>query len=643
MPRPLVFGNGRLLIAFDRRYAVRDLFFPHVGHPNHLLGHAMRMGVFVDGHLGWCDDEEWARDMRYRPRALVGDTRMLSWRAGVELEATDAVDPERAVYVRRVKLRELRSMARTARLFFTQHLMLGQSDVGNTAFYNGFADAVVHYRGHHFAALTARTAAGGIEQYATGIKDFGGMEGTWRDAEDGLLSGNPIAQGSVDSTFGVSLDLPPGGEAEAWFTLVMGHRLDETLELLDVVRAEGEQAVVDRAVADSDAWLKRDGAAGLERLPEPIQRQFWQSLLLVRTQVDSGGAILAANDSDILATNRATYSYCWPRDGALTAMTLDRINYHDVGERFFAFCDRVLHHGQPFWLQKYRSDGSMGASWHPWVIHGRPEVPFQQDETALVLLAIARRGDRELWEQYWDSTVRPAADFMAEHRDGTGLPLPSWDLWEERRGVHAFTVCCVGAALRAVAAIAEDRGEGDRASRYLAAGQEVMEAFDRDLWDEGLGRFVRMVLTDTGVPVPDRTPDSAILAGLLVADYDPSSPRFASTVAALAKDLEVKTTVGGYARYAGDYYFRRSERAAGNPWVICTLWFAQARLRLDPVAGVAEALRALEWAVHCAEPTGVLPEQLHPETGEHLSVSPLTWSHAEFVHTVLDVLEASRK
>jgi len=35
----------------------------------------------------------------------------------------------------------------------------------------------------------------------------------------------------------------------------------------------------------------------------------------------------------------------------------------------------------------------------------------------------------------------------------------------------------------------------------------------------------------------------------------------------------------------------------------------------------------------------VLPEQIHPITGEHLSVAPLTWSHAMVVAVVNDYLE----
>jgi glucoamylase len=50
------------------------------------------------------------------------------------------------------------------------------------------------------------------------------------------------------------------------------------------------------------------------------------------------------------------------------------------------------------------------------------------------------------------------------------------------------------------------------------------------------------------------------------------------------------------------------------------------------------ALEILEWTAKNALPSGVLAEQLHPATGEPVSVSPLTWSHSTFVATVLNYL-----
>ena len=39
-------------------------------------------------------------------------------------------------------------------------------------------------------------------------------------------------------------------------------------------------------------------------------------------------------------------------------------------------------------MHKYRPDKSLGSSWHPWVRNGKPELPIQEDETALVIYAL---------------------------------------------------------------------------------------------------------------------------------------------------------------------------------------------------------------------------------------------------------------
>ena len=46
----------------------------------------------------------------------------------------------------------------------------------------------------------------------------------------------------------------------------------------------------------------------------------------------------------------------------------------------------------------------------------------------------------------------------------------------------------------------------------------------------------------------------------------------------------------------------------------------------------------LEWTVKRADKSGVLAEQFHPYTGEPISVSPLTWSHATVVIAVMEYL-----
>jgi GH15 family glucan-1,4-alpha-glucosidase len=78
----------------------------------------------------------------------------------------------------------------------------------------------------------------------------------------------------------------------------------------------------------------------------------------------------------------------------------------------------------------------------------------------------------------------------------------------------------------------------------------------------------------------------------------------------------------------------------GNPWFICTLWLAQWHIaQAQNPAELQPALDALNWVAKRALHSGVLAEQVHPYTGEPVSVSPLTWSHGTFVQTVLEYVE----
>ena len=72
--------------------------------------------------------------------------------------------------------------------------------------------------------------------------------------------------------------------------------------------------------------------------------------------------------------------------------------------------------------------------------------------------------DIEFIRPLWVDIVQKAADFMARYRDPrTGLPLPSYDLWEERWGVHAFTVATVYGGLKAAHNFAVAFGDRRRA------------------------------------------------------------------------------------------------------------------------------------------------------------------------------------
>src|SRR5207249_3688928 len=77
-------------------------------------------------------------------------------------------------------------------------------------------------------------------------------------------------------------------------------------------------------------------------LPQPVVERYKQSLLIIHSQIDHNGAILAANDTDISQLARDTYSYMWPRDGALVSSALMHAGHGGAPERFLGFCSRVI-------------------------------------------------------------------------------------------------------------------------------------------------------------------------------------------------------------------------------------------------------------------------------------------------------------
>jgi GH15 family glucan-1,4-alpha-glucosidase len=234
---------------------------------------------------------------------------------------------------------------------------------------------------------------------------------------------------------------------------------------------------------------------------------------------------------------------------------------------------------------------------------------------------------------------------MMRYRDPhTKLPLPSYDLWEERRGVMTFTCGSVIGGLHAAAEFAYIFGETALASQYETAAQEIRHGMDEHLWRPELGRFARMVTFDAaGKAKVDGTIDASLYGAFAFGAYPADDPRVAATMKAVRDRLWCQTEVGGVARYENDYYHQVSKdtaKVAGNPWFICTLWLAQYEIaRASNAADLARALELLRWVERRRMRSGVLAEQVDPYSGQALSVAPLTWSHATVVSVVQEYLD----
>jgi GH15 family glucan-1,4-alpha-glucosidase len=645
MPRDIPLGNGRLLVAFDRNYAMRDLYYPHVGLENHLMGRPCRIGVRTDAGFSWVGSPGWSVRLAYEQDALVSDVKLENEAAGLAISVSDAVEFERPLLVRRFRVKNREDKARQVRVYFHHDFEIMESDAGNTAHFDPRLRGIIHYkRRRYFLLNVVEGGEHGVAEYSTSRKRKLADGDGDPFGENGRLDQNAIAHGAVDSVIAVTVDLDPGAEQEFWTFLIAGDRYQDVAADQAFLLSDGCASVVARSRAVSQAWCRKD-TARLEGLGPEAAALFRRSLLVLGTQCDHDGGILAANDTDIMGFARDTYSYVWPRDGALVARALDLAGHARTARRFYWFCVKHVSQGGYF-FQKYNADGSLASSWHPWVRDGKEQIPIQEDETALVLWALAAHfgqgPDFKFLIPSHTRFVRRAADFLYDFRDPeTGLPHPSWDLWEERFGVHAFTVASVHAGLRGAARMTRLLGDEDLAARYETGAAEVLAGFKRYLFHDELGRYVRMGTRQERGYFHDLTVDSA-LCGLFLFDMLPlDDPRLVSTIDAVEKRLWIDSDVGGVARYENDYYHQVSkdvERIPGNPWFVCTLWLAEWHARRAKTkADLERAFRYLDWAKAHARPSGVMAEQVDPLTGDPVSVAPLTWSHAAYVSACIAV------
>lgn len=647
MSRSIILSNGELCVALDRFAEVRDIYFPHVGLEDHVRGHYMhRIGIWADGRMAWLsEDPEWEIKVSCEEQALASAVTARHQTLGVELTIKDIVYNERPVFLRRISITNTGAANRVIKLFMSHQFEIYKQHGGDTAYFDPLSHTVIHYKGRRVFLIGAQLDGTPFDDYVIGLANFHGKEGSHRDADDGMLSKNAIEHGPVDSVIGLSGSYAPGQSRVAYYWIAAAQSIAEAHELNAYVAKKSPEHLVRTATSFWHAWLNAP-VRDLSSLSPAHVALFRRSLLYVRAHVDTDGGVLASVDSDMLQYGLDTYCYVWGRDSAFAAVALDRAGDTNVAKRYFEFCRDVMTE-EGYLMHKYLPDRSLGSSWHPWVKDGQFQLPIQEDETALTLIALREHyehsRDLEFLEEVFNALVERAGNFLVRYRDAsTGLPQSSYDLWEEQRGVSTFTAAAVVGALNAAADLSAVLGKETHEANYRAAAEEVRRGIMEHLWDDERGVFYKMISPDG---VPDKTIDISSAYGVFAFGVLPArDPKLARAFEHSVRTLSYGIPTGGIARYERDAYYRLEERSAGNPWIITTLWYAEYLIEAaQDEQGLARARDIFDWVEHHALPSGVLSEQLHPESGEQLSASPLTWSHAGYVIAVLRYIDKAQE
>lgn len=244
-----------------------------------------------------------------------------------------------------------------------------------------------------------------------------------------------------------------------------------------------------------------------------------------------------------------------------------------------------------------------------------------------------------------DSPIKKDLEYISHHWNDS-----SFDLWEEVKGKHFYTLMVSRRALLEGSALARHFGDTGAADWYLQQAKEIEQELQQ-FWDPSRGYFVATLNWEGGVDYKFSNLDSSVLLGLLHGDMHDGflswdDKRVTATVYKIIQTfseiypINHRSEIPGFAigRYPEDRYSGTSSDG-GNPWPLCTLAVAESLYRYANVVAmkgdVTKAKEISEYAdlfvervrYHAYE-DGSLSEQMNRYTGYMQSASDLTWNYA---------------
>ena len=216
-----------------------------------------------------------------------------------------------------------------------------------------------------------------------------------------------------------------------------------------------------------------------------------------------------------------------------------------------------------------------------------------------------------------------------------------FDIWEEEKGLHYYTLRTSASALEAGAAWLERSQESAEAALYRSDAGAILDALD-EYWHEDLQYFKSRVL-ESQAPSSKQLDIAVIFAAIHAGAHAPThsvrDPRMHATLAQLEALFDAEYAINrnrpsnrgpAMGRYAGDVYY------SGGAYYFSTLAAAEFCFRAAAHSSSNSTLIArgdafLETVRAYTPPSGDLSEQFDQNTGAPRSAQQLAWSYAAFI------------
>ena len=231
---------------------------------------------------------------------------------------------------------------------------------------------------------------------------------------------------------------------------------------------------------------------------------------------------------------------------------------------------------------KFHVDGKAFVG--PW---GRP----QNDGPALRALTlikfaralISETKAEEAWRLF--GIIKYDLEFVSHH-----WTEPCFDLWEEIKGQHFYTLIVQYQSMISGAAYVSLVGDSGAAQWYLEQAKKMENVLERH-WDKRNSYILSTLNRVGGIDYKKSNLDASVILGVLHANTDSvfavDDPRVESSLLRLKQTFKALYSINqsgpegvGIGRYPEDKYDGYSSSGEGNPWILITNGFAEYYYRL---------------------------------------------------------------
>jgi len=353
------------------------------------------------------------------------------------------------------------------------------------------------------------------------------------------------------------------------------------------------------------------------------------------------------------------YYYDWVRDTALTFSAL--IDYYNLTKEE-KYLNLIKHwvlaefERQNEWSltglgePKFYIDGR--AYSEPW---GRP----QNDGPALRAIAmiklarmLLKNGDVTFVSDYLYRPILPANSVIKKDLEYTAHHWreASFDLWEEEKGMHFYTLLAQYTALKEGAILANELNDVGAAQFYSSESQKIKDYILASFHDDQIGIKATIYKVNGGLWYKSSGLDIAVLLGLLHTHpyqdlYKFDDKRIQKYLHALKTSFKNGYTINtsiengiALGRYPEDRYDGYTTSGLGNPWFLSTIAIAEYYCLLPKKLKnffLNDIESQFQRVIYHSDRQGHLSEQFHRENGLMQGARDLTWSYTSYITAMM--------